>query len=99
MFIGYSGAARGTKKTDEYDLDIIKKIEDTPVEGFIPIAIIPNGEKTQEAITRGITRSYQFYYKRSLLALSYLWTNGSLRIKSIVSKLLFRMTKRYALTY
>jgi transcription elongation factor Elf1 len=99
VFIGYSGAARGTKKTDEYDLDIIKKIEDTPVEGFIPIAIIPNGEKTQEAITRGITRSYQFYYKRSLLALSYLWTNGSLRIKSIVSKLLFRMTKRYALTY
>ncbi len=99
VMISYSGTSRGTKRPTEDDLKVFRKVEEYPVDGYIPMAIIPNGEKTQEAINRGITRVYQFYYKRTLLALSFFWTNGSLRIKSIVSKLLFRMTKRYALTY
>lgn len=99
VMIGYSGTARGTKTIDEEDRSLINKIESLKIHDYIPMAIVPQGEKTQEAIARGITRTYRFYFKRSLVVLSYLWTNGSNRIKSIVSKLLFRMTKRYALTY
>ena len=99
VLIGYSGARKGSKTPDQNDLDVIRRIEEEKIDCFVPKNVIPHGEKTEEAIARGITRSYQFYYKRSLFILGYLWENGSLRIKAIVSKLLFRMTKRYALTY
>lgn len=99
VLIGYSGAKKGNKSPDPEDLATIRKIDEQKLECFVPTNIIPHGEKTEEAIARGITRSYQFYFKRSLFFLGYLWEKGSLRIKAIVSKMLFRMTKRYALTY
>lgn len=99
VMIGYSGVRKGTKNVTKEDLDVIEKINQTPIDVFVPTSELPHGEKTEEAIARGITYAYQFYYKRSLFVFGYLWQNGSLRIKSMVSKLLFRLTKRYALTY
>ena len=99
VFIGYSGARKGTKSPDKNDLEILDKIDRMKLDCFAPRDLLPHGEKTEEAIARGITHAYQFYYKRSLFIFGYLWQNGSLRIKAIVSKLLFRLTKRYALTY
>lgn len=99
VMIGYSGARKGNKVPDQEDLAVIDKIDNTKLDCFAPLALLPHGEKTEEAISRGITHAYQFYFKRSLFIFGYLWENGSLRIKAIVSKLLFRLTKRYALTY
>ena len=99
VMIGFSGTQKGSKTPDANDLEIIKKIDELQLDCFAPMAKIPHGEKTEEAIARGILYAYQFYYKRALFILGYLWENGSIRIKAVVSKLLFRMTKRYALTY
>ena len=99
VLIGYSGIAKGTKVPDSNDIAVLKKIDEMPLDSFAPMAKIPHGEKTEEAIARGIHYTYQFYYKRALFILGYLWEHGSIRIKGVVSKLLFRMTKRYALTY
>lgn len=99
VLIGYSGITKGSKVPDSNDIAILKKIDEMSLDSFAPLAKIPHGEKTEEAIARGIHYTYQFYYKRALFILGYLWEHGSIRIKGVVSKLLFRMTKRYALTY
>ena len=59
------------KKPDEFDLRLIKKINDTPIPYWFPIDRMPEGYNTaQPKKSHGITHVHHFYWKKTLKILS-----------------------------
>ena len=59
---------------NQYDLDLISKIEEYKINTYYPVANLPDGYNTQQPIrTQGITDVSGFYTKRNLIALSILF--------------------------
>jgi len=74
VLINYSvGKKRYEKAPDEYDLDILRRIDEMDIPYWYPTNEIPKGEKTVEPIRLGITHVHHFYTKRNLWVLSYLY--------------------------
>lgn len=100
--INYSFAGcRYDKKPDAFDLALLDKIERERIPYWVPTDKLPDGDNTsQPQISHGFTRVSQFYTKRNL------WTLGAILNKTsdpllrfIITKVAFRITKRYGLTY
>ncbi len=62
------------RRINQYDLELINKIESTHIVDFYPIEKLPKGSETMRNLGRGIDSSFQFYTKRNLLALSHLYS-------------------------
>lgn len=65
---------RFEKRPDEFDLSLIKQINDINIPYWFPINEVPDGDNlTQPKSSHGIKRIYHFYTKRNLYLLSYLF--------------------------
>jgi len=62
------------KKPDQFDHEIIEKIENINIPFWFPTNVIKNGDKTIEALRYGIRSANQFYTKRTLLILSAIFS-------------------------
>lgn len=60
------------REPTQYDLDVLKRIDDLEISDYFPNYALPQGQETQRNVDRGITHVHQFYTKRNLIALSKL---------------------------
>lgn len=80
VMISYSvGRTRYKKRPDEYDIEIINKIDKMPFESFIPTDMLPHGFNTDQPMkSHEILRVHQFYTKRNALVLSNYWNSAKI---------------------
>jgi len=68
------GGKRYEKRPDEYDLDIIQKINDTPIPYWFPTDALPDGYNTQQPMrSHGVVNVHYFYTKRVQYELAFLY--------------------------
>ena len=72
IVVAKAGKEKIQRKPNDFDLKVLKRIEETKLEGFIPLDKLPDGQETQRNVDRGITHAHQFFTKRNLIALSKL---------------------------
>src|SRR5690606_7920216 len=72
VLINYSvGNKRYEKKPDEYDLELIRKIEESEIPYWYPTDRMPEGYNTEQPkVSHGITHVHHFYTRRNLWVLS-----------------------------
>lgn len=87
---------RFEKKPDQFDLDVLEKIDSINLKYKFPITKIPKGDKTGEPINRGITHIHHFYTLRNLIILSAL--RDKVKNYSLPRQLLF-LINSYDLTH
>lgn len=91
VIVAYSvGTKRYEKKPDQYDIDIIKKIDNLFIEDFYPKTRLPEGGETRRNDKIGITNVHQFFTKRNLAVLSRLYSK--IEASPIADKLRFVFT-------
>ena len=61
---------RFEKMPDEFDFNVIKKIDDYELQEWIPIDELPKGDKTSDPINHYTNNVHQFFSKRNLICLS-----------------------------
>lgn len=89
VLINYSvGKKRYEKAPDEYDLDILRRIDEMDIPYWYPTNEIPKGEKTVEPIRLGITHAHHFYTKRNLWVLACFY-NNIIKNNSSIKELLY----------
>jgi len=70
----FKGKSQLEKKPDQYDLELMKKVEEYDINKWVPKFKLPPGDNTNQPInSHGITYSHLFFTKRNLIALSELW--------------------------
>ena len=88
------------KRVDAVDLALIAKTELSEIAHRHPMSELKEGDKTGEAIRLGITHVHHFYTRRNLAVLAEAASFAKSPIlKSLITKVAFRITKRYGLTY
>lgn len=71
VLINYSiGKKRYQKTPDQYDLDIIDKINAIEIKTYVPAQRLPEGGETRRNDKYGFTHTHHFYTKRNLIILS-----------------------------
>lgn len=79
VLINYTyGGKRYDKRPDKYDLELLKKIEDSEVPYWCPINELPNGYNTEQPKkSHGFKYIHQFYTKRNLMVISYIFEKSN----------------------
>ena len=104
VLINYSvGNKRYEKKPDEYDLDLIRKIEESEIPYWYPTDRMPEGYNTEQPkVSHGITHVHHFYTRRNLWVLALVLNMAkALPLKLLLIWLtssLIRTTKMYKFT-
>jgi len=71
VLINYSvGNKRYEKEPDEYDLELIRKIEESDIPYWYPTDRMPEGDESRRNDPLGITHVHHFYTRRNLWALA-----------------------------
>lgn len=65
---------RHERKANDYDLELIDKINRLKINGFYPLQNMPEGDKTRDPLKQNYDHVHQFYTKRNLVTLSYIWS-------------------------
>lgn len=102
VLINYSfGKKRYEKVPDSADLALLTRIESMPIPFWFPSDMLPLGDNTsQPKESHNFERVSQFYTKRNLWVLASLYAKlTDKRCHFIITKVAFRITKRYGLTY
>lgn len=101
VHINYSyGGKKYEKKPDKSDLELIKKIEDYKIPYWFPTDRMCEGDEARRNDDSGITHVHHFYTKRNLAYLACFNHYCTKPIhKLFLTRVAFRITKRYALTY
>lgn len=102
VLINYSvGKKRYEKIPDASDMALIEKIEGAEIPYWYPVDELPAGDNTsQPKESHHIDHVYQFYTRRNLWVLASLYDKlTDVRCRFIITKVAFRITKRYGLTY
>lgn len=74
IVVGKAEKNKIQRAPSNYDFNILKKIQETRIESFIPLYELPDGYNTEQPKkTKQIYYVHQFYTKRNLLALSKLY--------------------------
>jgi len=75
VMINYSvGRKRFEKKPEQFDLDLLKRIEESTIPYWFPVDRIPKGYNTEQPKrSNGITHMNHFYTKRNLWVLAAVW--------------------------
>lgn len=69
--VNFAGEKRKfEKKPDEFDLELMQKINEIPTLEWFPTDRIQKGDKTSEPLRIGITHVHHFYWKKTLKILS-----------------------------
>ena len=73
VLISYTAMGRRYQKApDEYDLELLKKIENETLPSTIPLSELPNGFNTEQPkSSHGLYYVHQFYTRRNLILLGY----------------------------
>lgn len=58
------------KKLNQFDYETLKKIEEYPIENWVPTDRMPEGDEARRNDRTGITHMHHFYTKRNLIILS-----------------------------
>ncbi len=82
VLINYSvGNKRYEKEPDEYDLELIRKIEESEIPYWYPTDRMPEGYNTEQPkVSHGITHVHHFYTRRNL------WVLAAFRHKCEISR-------------
>lgn len=70
IIVGKDGKEKIQREPNDYDFELLKKIEETHISTWYPIAPLPDGLKTRDPKAREVYYAHQFYTKRTLIALS-----------------------------
>lgn len=102
VMINYKvGTKRFQKVPDQADIALILKTESLRTSDWCPTFPLPGGFNTRQPIeSHGLTHIHHFYTGRNRIALAAF--NASCEqplLKSLVTTVAFRITKRYGLTY
>lgn len=73
IVVGKAGREKIQREPNQYDLDVLKRIEETQIEDWYPSDALPEGLKTRDPKAKEIYHIHQFYTKRNLIALSKLY--------------------------
>lgn len=73
IVVGKAGKEKIQRAPNEYDFEILKKIQKEKVDCFYPTYELPEGSETRRNERIGILHAHQFYTKRNLIALSKLY--------------------------
>lgn len=73
IIVAKDGKEKIRREPNNYDMELLDKIEKTEFDGFIPVDELPEGQETKRNVDRGITHAHHFYTKRNLIALSKLY--------------------------
>lgn len=74
VLINYSvGNKRYEKEPDEYDLELIRKIEESAIPYWYPTDRMPEGDESRRNDPLGITHVHHFYTRRNLWVLASVW--------------------------
>ncbi len=98
VLINYSyGGKRYTKKPDENDLELIKKIDAMEVEDWHPVSMLPEGYNTEQPKrSNGIYYVHQMYTKRNLIYLAKVFSKlTSNKQRFIFTSVLQNASKMY----
>ena len=95
VLIRYTTAdGRSWEKTPDIDdLNVIDRINSIPIPYWYPTNDVIDGDKTQEALNKGINSVNYFFQRRNLYALSLIWSQASSQMKFIISAFILRATK------
>jgi len=99
IVVGKDNKEKIQKKPDDYDYELLKKIEETEISCWYPIVKLPEGLKTKDPKAREVFYAHQFYTKRTLIALSKLYdkiekSKCSIELKFMFTSLLNLISKR-----
>jgi len=94
----FVGKKRHVKKPDQYDLELISKIDNLPVPYWFPTAPLPDGFNTSQPInSHGLTHVHHFYTKRNLIITSAICdrlnVNTKLLFQSVVGTLCSKLVR------
>jgi len=77
VLISYTvGGRRYEKAPDADDLVLIRRIEESDVPYWFPIDQVPEGDKTADPLSVGITHVHHFWTKRNLWVQAALWARA-----------------------
>ncbi|PRR74658.1 DNA methyltransferase [Neomoorella humiferrea] len=103
VLINYSvGNKRYEKEPDDYDLELIRKIEESEIPYWYPTARMPEGYNTEQPkVSHGITHVHHFYTRRNLWVLAACMSKpkslGNLRLRNrllfLVEQLVLGMSR------
>ena len=96
VLINYSlSGKRFDKMPDDFDLELIKKIENSEIPYWYPMAELPDGFNTkQPRISHGITHVHHFYTKRNLWVLAACWKRVIFsRTRFLFTSLMYKSTQ------
>lgn len=101
VYVNYNyGGKKYEKKVDKADLELIKKIEEYKIPYWYPTNRMCEGDEARRNDEAGITHVHHFYTKRNLAYLACFNHYCTKPIhKLFLTRVAFRITKRYALTY
>lgn len=67
---------RFEKRPDEFDFEVLRKIDDSDIDYWYPTDAIPKGDKTGEPIRIGFTSAHHLFTKRNLWVLAATWSRA-----------------------
>lgn len=77
------------REPNKYDYELLEKIENTRIENWFPVYELPDGLKTRDPKAREVYYAHQFYTKRTLLALSKLYSKIEVSPMSFALRFMF----------
>jgi len=82
------------KRLDEFDLTVLRRVDEKSIENWFPDSEVPSGSKTDEPRGLGITHQDLFFTRRNLIAASALWAHcGTSKNKFVFTSLVTRLSK------
>lgn len=73
IVVGKDGTEKIQRAPNNYDFELLKKIDAIPIKHWFPVTALPDGLKTRDPKAREVYYAHQFYTKRTLIALSSLY--------------------------
>lgn len=73
IVVGKDGKEKIQREPNQYDFEVLRKIEATSIDSWYPVKALPDGLKTRDPKAREVFYAHQFYTKRTLIALSKLY--------------------------
>lgn len=97
VLINYTcGGKRFEKRPDQYDFELIEKIDSMPIASKYPISELIDGDKMSDPRNAGINYVFQFWTKRNLMVLARLFelaeTNAE---KFVLTSIIQNSTRMY----
>jgi len=93
VIINYSvGKGRHNKQSGDEDLTLVHKILEGDIPYLFPTNTIPEGDKTSDPLSIGVTHLHHFYTRRNLWCLAALWHQNGAMAQAVRPAAAFSLT-------